>query len=331
MMVGIFQTKLSHNRVGKLAVRLRSSALDATELEEALAWSVDDPTLRVAYWASQLGHYVDGRGSRLDDLATGTRSTRVIEHDGHKVATLVYDPTLDQAPGLIDAVAATAGLALDNEGLRAELRGQLVDLQESRARLVTVEQAERQRLERNLHDGAQQRLLGIGLSLQLVRSQLDKKSPDVEEVLDEAQVELREAIRELRHLARGLHPAVLTESGLRIALDALGTRAPFEVNIDYEAPESLGTQIDAAAYYVVAESITNATKHANASRCRVIVKDFDGAASITVIDDGVGGADPTGSGLTGLSDRVTAVGGVLRVHSPPDLGTSIVAEFPCES
>jgi len=267
----------------------------------------------------------------LDDLAAGTRSTRVIEHDGHKVATLVYDPTLDQAPGLVDAVAATAGLALENERLRAELRGQLVDLQQSRARLVTAERVERQRLERNLHDGAQQRLLGIGLSLQLVRSQVDETSPDVAELLDEAQIELREAIRELRDLANGLHPAVLTESGLRIAINALGTRAPFEVCVDYQAQESLGTHIDAAAYYVVAESITNATKYARAARCRVIVKDLAGVVSVSVIDDGAGGADPSGSGLTGLSDRVTAVGGVLRVHSPPDLGTSIVAEFPCES
>jgi hypothetical protein len=145
IVAGIWRTKLSHNRVGQLAVRLRSRALDSNELEEALGWSVDDPTLRIAYWAPQLGHYLDGDGARVDELADGTRSTHVIEQDGDKVAVLTYDPTLDQAPGLIDAVAATAGLTLENARLRADLRGQLLALQDSRSRLVDAERTERRR------------------------------------------------------------------------------------------------------------------------------------------------------------------------------------------
>jgi signal transduction histidine kinase len=167
--------------------------------------------------------------------------------------------------------------------------------------------------------------------LQFLRSRLNGTNREVEVILDEAQVELREAIRELRDLAHGLHPAVLTESGLRVAIDSLCTRAPFKVDATYDAPDSLGSSVDAAAYYVVAEGLANATKHATASRGHVLAKHLDGRLEVSVIDNGVGGADPQGSGLTGLSDRVAAVGGVLKVHSPAGLGTSLVAELPCGS
>lgn len=331
MAVGVVQLRLSHNRVGGLALRLGSRAVYSDELEKALAWSVDDPTLQVAYWAPQLGHYLDADGSRVEESAGADRSSHVIEQDGQKVAILFYDPTLDELPGLIDAVAATAGLALENERLRAELRAQVVSLRESRSRLMTAEHAERQRLERNLHDGAQQRLLGLGLSLQLLHSKLNDAAPETVELVDEAEVEVREAIRELRDLAHGLHPAVLAESGLKSAIEALTTRTPFRVDLDYNAADSYGTSVDAGAYYVISEAITNATKHANPLRGQVKVEQRADQLIISVIDDGVGGADPGGAGLTGLSDRVAALGGVLKVHSPPGLGTSIVVKLPCES
>ena len=200
----------------------------------------------------------------------------------------------------------------------------------SRARLVEVGDAERMRLERNLHDGAQQRLVSVAIELNMVAAKLESDPRAAREVLTEAQDELARGLAELRELAHGIHPAVLMERGLGPALHALLTRAPIPVEIR-ELPEGrLPAHVEAAAYYVVAEAITNVGKYARASSATVSVSRSNGAATVSVADDGVGGADPArGSGLRGLADRVEALNGHLDVDSAPGRGTRIRAQIPC--
>jgi PAS domain S-box-containing protein len=202
------------------------------------------------------------------------------------------------------------------------------ELRASRARLVRAEETTRRALERNLHDGAQQRLVALSVSLRLVESRLSSDPTGAFELLTSAQTELAQALEELRELARGIHPAVLTDRGLRPALETLVARAPFAVELT--APEErLSADVEAAAYYVIAESLTNVAKYARASSVEVAVALEDDRVVVTVTDDGVGGADPfRGSGLRGLADRVAVLDGILGVESPPGEGTSIRAEIP---
>jgi PAS domain S-box-containing protein len=230
------------------------------------------------------------------------------------------------APGDEDRISNFAELvaqALAN----AEAHEQLAA---SRARIVEAGDAERRRLERNLHDGAQQRLVALALTLRLAERRLDSDPAAARALLGRAGSELDQALAELRELARGLHPAVLTERGLRPAIDALATRAPVPVEVGVEVEERLPAGVEAAAYYVVAEALTNVAKYARASAVRVDLSRSDGQLVVTVADDGVGGADTSkGSGLRGLGDRVEALGGRLRVDSPPGAGTTLTAWIPC--
>jgi signal transduction histidine kinase len=199
----------------------------------------------------------------------------------------------------------------------------------SRAKLVEVGDAERRRLERNLHDGAQQRLVSVALALNLVGAKLDSDQGAARELLGAAQSDLARGLEELRELARGIHPVVLTERGLGAALDALVARAPVPVDVAALPDERLAAPVEAAAYYVVAESITNVAKYAHASSATVSIARANGAATVTVADDGIGGADPAaGSGLRGLAARVEALNGRLNIDSPPGGGTRITAEIP---
>jgi signal transduction histidine kinase len=239
-------------------------------------------------------------------------------------------------------VAASASADAPPEGLErqlcdfAELVAQALanadayeKLAASRARLVEVGDAERRRLERNLHDGAQQQLVSASLELGLARSKLDSNPAAAQQVLVAAQEHLAQGLEELRELARGIHPALLTERGLGPALDALLTRAPIPVELA-ELPEPrLPLPAEAAAYYVVAEALTNVAKYARASLATVSISRSDGRATVIVSDDGIGGADPNaGSGLQGLAARVEALNGELDVDSPPGQGTRITAEIP---
>jgi signal transduction histidine kinase len=218
--------------------------------------------------------------------------------------------------------ADLVGQALANADARERLAA-------SRAELVAVSDAERRRLERNLHDGAQQRLVSVALGLSMVDAKLEDDPGTARELLSDTQDDLTRGLEELRELARGLHPALLTERGLGPALDALLTRAPVPVEIEELPEERLTAPVEAAAYYVVAEAITNVAKYAHASRATVSISRSDGCATVTVCDDGVGGADPAGgSGLRGLAARVEALSGRLDVDSPPDRGTCIRAEIP---
>jgi PAS domain S-box-containing protein len=212
--------------------------------------------------------------------------------------------------------------------LHAELQARLEELAASRARIVTAGDVERRRLERNLHDGAQQRLVALSLSLRLALQKLDSDPASAHDAFAEAGEELAVALDELRELARGLHPAILSDRGLRAAVEVLAGRVPIPVEVDIP-DERLPESVEAAAYYLIAEALTNVTKYADASAVRIRLAASDGSVVVEVSDDGVGGADPaTGSGLRGLADRVEALGGSLEVTSPPGGGTSLRAEIP---
>jgi signal transduction histidine kinase len=214
--------------------------------------------------------------------------------------------------------------------LNAELQARLEDLAASRARIVTAGDVERRRLERNLHDGAQQRLVSLALSLRLALAKLGSDDPvAARALLAGAGEELTVALDELRELARGLHPAVLADRGLRAAVEMLAGRAPVLVEIDEIPTERLPEPVEAAAYYLIAEALTNVAKYARASTARVRVARRGAGIVVEISDDGIGGADPgNGSGLRGLADRVEALGGSLHVESPVGRGTSLRAEIP---
>jgi signal transduction histidine kinase len=251
----------------------------------------------------------------------------LLERDGETLAAIVHDRALLEHPRLVDSVAAAARLALDNERLQAQLRTQLQELRESRARLVQTADSERRRLERDLHDGAQQRLLALGLALDLLRNRATDE--DTPALLDEAEQELAQALKELRELARGLHPAILTDQGLAAAARGLASRTAVPVTVDANG-HRFPSAVETAGYYLIAEALTNISRYSQANEAWIKISAVDGVARIEVGDDGVGGADPTrGTGLAGLCDRILALDGSLHIQSEPGTGTTITAEIPC--
>jgi signal transduction histidine kinase len=221
------------------------------------------------------------------------------------------------------AFAELVALALASADARTALEA-------SRARIVEAGDAARRRLERNLHDGAQQQLVSLALKLKLADAKLPADPDTASALLAEASGELSEALTELRELAHGLHPALLSERGLGPALDALAARAPFPVDLSVALAERLPEPVEAAAYYLASEALANAAKHACASSARVSVERDTDAAFIAIADDGEGGADLSGgSGLRGLVDRIEALGGTLEIDSPPGAGTRLMARLPC--
>lgn len=212
-----------------------------------------------------------------------------------------------------------------------DLRRAVRELKESRARIVAAGDAERRRVERNLHDGAQQRLVTVALHLHLMKRRLEGGPAEVSSLVDAAQTELTLALEEIRELVRGLHPSLLSDRGLEPALEGLAERSPLPVDILGTPDERLPPAVEAAAYYLVAEALANAGKHSRASLVTVRVAAGDGRTIVEVADDGIGGADAAGgSGLAGLADRVAALGGTLAVQSPPNGGTILRAELPHE-
>src|SRR5262245_1985013 len=331
-LAGLVRSRYSRaGAVGELIERLNNPEADRS-LGQALADALGDRSLKLVYWRPSAGHYVtyDGRRVELPQPGSG-RAVTEVEREGIRVGAIIHDASLADEPDLVRAVAASAALALENERLEAELRARLDELQSSRARLVEVSMFERRRLERDLHDGAQQRLVALSLQLGLAHRSLESgDGRGAMSMLDAARDELTRALEELRELARGIHPAVLTDRGLEAALEALAERAPLPVSLDQMPAERLPASVEAAAYFVVAEALTNVAKYAGASSAEVRIGRNGGYAVVEVHDDGVGGADPaTGTGLRGLADRLAALDGRLEVHSPPGEGTTVRAEVPC--
>jgi signal transduction histidine kinase len=324
-LAGLLRSSLS--RAG--AVNAMFERVGGVSARDALAEALGDETLTLAYWLPDAGRYVDAQGRAVELPPAGAgRSVTEIAREGEPVAAIVHDPALDDDPELVRTAGSAAALALANERLAAELRARYDDLQATSARLVAASDAARRRIERDLHDGAQQRFVSLSIMLNLARKTADPDSRTAA-LLDDALVELTAGLSELRELARGIHPAVLTQRGLAAGLDALAARAPFPVAISAELGEPLPPAIEAAAYFVVTEALTNVAKYAGASSAEVLVRRDEDRVVVEVSDDGVGGADPSaGSGLTGLADRVAALGGRLEVRSGPSRGTVVRAEMP---
>jgi len=328
-LLGLLDARLARTDVGALLMELR--AHPTSDLREPLARALHDPSLTLAYWLPQYGTWADpdGRAVTLRGAAEG-RATRVIHRDHEPIIALEFDRSLEDERELLDAVAAAAGIALENNRLQVELRARLQELQGSRARVIDAEQKERQRLERNLHDGAQQRLVALALELGLLANS-SKDSSETSERLLHAKREVAVSLDELRDVARGIHPAVLTGHGLAVALESLAVQAAVPVELDVAIDGRLPERVEVAAYYVVSESLTNIGKHSQATTASVRVSRSADAIVVAVVDDGIGGADTErGTGLRGLADRVEAVGGQLRIWSPAGQGTRLEAEFPCE-
>jgi signal transduction histidine kinase len=326
-LAGLLDARLAKGGVGELMVQLRA---DRTDLRQLLAQALRDPTLSLIYWLPQYGSWADqdGNPTNLPAPDSGRRVT-IVKQNGEQVAALVYDATLGEEPELVEAVSAAAGIALENGRLEAELRARLQDLHGSRTRAIEAQQNERRRLERNLHDGAQQRLVALALELGLLAEQADS-DPTTQTRLKRARSELAQSLDELRDIARGLHPAVVSGHGLAVALESLVAATPFEVQLTTDGLPRLPEQVEVAAYYVVSESLTNAAKHAQAGRVSVDVEMSGDTLIVEIVDDGIGGADSEGgTGLRGLADRVEALNGRLRIWSAAGHGTRVRAELPC--
>jgi len=329
---GMLSTRLARSAVGDLMVALERP-LPPGELQISLARSLGDPSLGLLYALGGEDRWVDasGRPGTLPQPRAGrqARTVTVVERDGRPLAALIHDPALNQE--LVRAAAVAAGMAIENEWLHAELRAQLAEVRASRQRIVEAGDRERRRVERNLHDGAQQRLATLALSLAMLRDR-DGAGPASAAALEQASAELKQAIDELRELARGIHPAILTEEGLPAAVESLADRSSLPVRVLANFDGRLPEPVETAAYFVVAESLANVAKYACASAAQVEIFRHNGNLRVAVLDNGVGGADPgLGSGLRGLADRVSAVRGRFRVDTPPDGGTQVVAEIPCDA
>jgi len=326
--VGLVSARLARVAVSGIFVELRSEP-EPADLRDALARALGDPSLTLAYWLPDFESYADLEGHAVELPGAGKRAVTRIDKDGEHVAVLIHDPSLCEEGELLDAVTAAAGIALENARLHAELRARLEELQGSRARIVEAGRNERKRLERNLHDGAQQRLIALSLELSLLEEQLGG-DPEAATRLAAARSEIAASLDELREVARGLHPAVVSGHGLEVALEQLVAHAAVPVRLTVSIGPRLPEALEVAAYYLVSESLANVGKHASASSASVDVTRRDENVVVEVADDGVGGAlEEKGSGLRGLADRVEALGGTLRVWSPAGRGTRVRAEIPC--
>jgi signal transduction histidine kinase len=327
---GLLRARISHGALGHLILELGEGA-GAIRLRDALAAVLGDPSLSVAYWRSDARSWVDadGRPVTLPNNDAG-RAVTVIERGGQPTAALSHDPSLLSDPWLIESACAAASLAIDNERLRADVAAQLTEVRASRARIVEAADAARRGIERDLHDGAQQRLVSVLITLKLARTQGDRANGRLREVLDEAIDGQQQALGQLRQLASGIHPASLTEGGLAAALQSIVEHAPVPVALGSIPAGRLPHTVEAAAYFVVSEALANIGKHAHAHAATIDVHRDDGELVVEVADDGIGGADASrGTGLRGLADRVAALDGELAVVSPPGRGTRVVVRLPC--
>jgi signal transduction histidine kinase len=325
----LLQRRLARGAVAGLVVELEGVA--AVDLREALARALGDPSLELAYWVPAGARYVDAGGQPVElPEPESERAATLLERDGEPMAALIHDPALAENEELVQSVCAAAALTLENARLQAELRARLAELQASRARLVSATESERRRIERDLHDGTQQRLVSIAMALGLAESKLAADRPAVEPVLREARDALAVALAELRELTQGIRPAILVERGLAAALDDLSRRAALPVRLHVDVPGRLPEQVESAGYFVASEALANAAKHSHASEVRLAASREGPLLVLEVADDGIGGASTSGgSGLRGLADRVEALGGRLTVSSPPGRGTTLRAEIPC--
>jgi signal transduction histidine kinase len=331
LVAGLLRAHWVRAGVGDLVLELEHA--QPHEIRDALARALGDPTLELVFWLPERAEYADSSGRSVELPENGARAVTYLEHEGEPLAAIVHDPSLLEESKLVHAAGAAARLSLENARLDAELRSQLAEVKQSRVRIVAAADKERRRIERDLHDGAQQRLAGLALELRSAQRRLDARAhdPEVEALLEAAVAELQTANEELRELVRGVYPAILTDEGLAAALESLALRTSFPIELDV-LEGRFSPRVEATAYFVACEALANVTKHAHASGASICISRRNGLLTVEVGDDGVGGARPLeNSGLSGLSDRVAALGGRLRVESAVGAGTRVIAEIPCES
>ena len=319
ILAGLLTTRLSRARVADMMEDLTSTATPQ-ELEERLQKTLADAGARLAFLREGTDEHVDVNGEKL----LFDRDAQAMTELDDRVS-IVHDPLVDR--DLVAATGVAAGLAIDNARLQADIRAQLLEVQDSRRRLVNATDEARRSVERDLHDGAQQRLIALSATLKEAASHRTEHDPIVDELLADAAREADLAIGELRELARGVHPAILTQAGLGPAISNLADRAPIPVQVEVD-PGRYPAAVEGTAYFVVAEALSNVFKHSEANAAEVSMRDEGGGLQIEVTDDGIGGADPDGSGLRGLSDRVGSQGGQFRVESSLSRGTRVTAWLP---
>jgi signal transduction histidine kinase len=330
ILVGLSLGWARQARIGELVTELAEhSGLEL--VERTMARVLGDPCLAIGLWDPGTRRYLTSTGAGLRD-AGSAQSTTYLEHDGGPMVAVVHDRALLDGGELLSSAGAAVRMAVDNDRLRAELSTQLAEVRASRSRIVVAADNERRRLERDLHDGAQQRLVSLALDARMAAAKLaagdDPAAADSVVAIADG---LTTALAELRELARGIHPSILVDEGLVSALRSLSERSAVPVRLLAVPPERIEPAIEAVAYFVISEALANAAKHASAEEVSVAVRRVDGRVLVEIRDDGKGGADPDGSGLRGLADRVAAVDGRLRVESPPGCGTAVLAEIPCVS
>lgn len=326
LLAGLLRARLAQATVADLARQLEHTP--PNEFGGALARALHDPSLQVAFWLPEREEYVDADGLPVTLPAEDRRhAVTTLDQDGAPVAAIIHDPALLDEPDLVESALAAARLALENARLHAEVRARLAEVHESRRRILEAADAERVRIERDLHDGAQQSLTRAALDL---RSALHGRDvdPQLERLLVDVASQLQGAARELRDYVHGVYPSVLTEAGLAAAIESLADQHAVTVSIAELPERRLPQSVEAAAYFVACEALTNAEKHSSASLVTISAQRRDGTLRVEVVDDGVGGADPGGGGLRGLADRVEALGGRLGVESRPQAGTTVWAEIP---
>ena len=314
-LVAVIQRGLLARNLAGLSARVAAGA-DLRGVRHALRETLHDPTLEVL------------PGTATPRPRADSRLVEVIRTDaGTPIAVVIADAALARYRGLFDAAVRTSGLALRNAQLQAEAaRAELDSVRASRARIVTAALAERRRLERDLHDGAQQHLLGLAARLTVAMSRTS--DPEATAAFADARAGLGEVLAELRDLAHGIHPATLVQGGLAAALEEVAERLPLAIHLDV-APYRAPATVEAAAYFAACEALTNAVKHARASQVSVVVRVTATHLEMEIADDGSGGADPAGNGLANIADRIGAVDGEAVIDSPPDDGTRLLVRIPC--
>jgi signal transduction histidine kinase len=327
LLAGLLAAPWQRVLVADLVVELGEARSDT--LRGELARALGDPSLELGYWLPERAAYIDADGQALTlPTPDSKRSMTVLERGGQPVAALVHDPAVLDDPGLVEAVSSAAQLAAANAQLRAEVQSQVEELAASRSRILEAADEQRRQLESRLHDGAAARLRAMDVILRSGRRSATGEQTRAQ--IAHAEDQLQHTLEELHRLANGLHPRVLTEQGLSDALADLVRDVPLQVSLEVTKAE-LPARVVAAAYFICAEALSNAAKHAAASRVTVVVTTSDGRINVEIADDGVGGADASrGSGLRGLADRVEALGGGLLVDSVPGHGTRLAAEIPLD-
>ncbi len=329
-LIGALQRRGGQEAIARMAVDLDEGA-DATQLRAALRHALGDPTLELYLRDGERG-WSTASGPVAGLPANSESASTVLAGEDGPLAVVTHDPILREDPGLVAAAVAVLRLAIENERLGQVVRDQLDEVRASRARLIEAAEDERRRIVRDLHDGAQQRLIAVALSMQQAREAAHRIDPDAPFAhrVDDAITELLAAVDELRQLARGIHPAILTEEGLVPAVAGLARRSPVPVQVDIRIDERLPSVVEATAYFIVAEALTNVSRHADAQAAVVSIARNNGHLDVEVRDDGAGGADGSrGSGLLGMEDRLDALSGSLVVDSPVGGGTRLRAVIPC--